>query len=81
MEVALIDELNQTIDVLLASLTDQNRQLATQIVQLYEGVRGYGHVKEKNYHQYQLRLKQQLSRYNEPQSALKSINVEVANVA
>jgi len=81
LEVSLIEELNHTIDLLLASLSDQNKQLATEIVELYLGVRGYGHVKEKNYHQYKLRLKQQLSRYAEPTSSLKAINVEVAKVA
>ena len=81
MELKLIDELNQTIDTLLATLTKQNRQLAIEIVELYLGVRGYGHVKEKNYDQYRLRLKQQLTRYEEPESTLKSINVEVADVA
>ncbi len=81
MEVRLIEELELTIDVLLNSLNLQNRQLATEIVELYLGVRGYGHVKEKNYHQYRLRLKQQLGRYADADSALKSINVEVANVA
>ncbi|MBL4671232.1 MAG: indolepyruvate ferredoxin oxidoreductase family protein, partial [Arenicella sp.] len=81
LEVNLIEELNLTIDLLLASLNDQNKPLATEIVELYLGVRGYGHVKEKNYDQYQLRLKQQLSRYAEPASPLMAINVEVANVA
>jgi indolepyruvate ferredoxin oxidoreductase len=81
LEVTLIDELNLTIDLLLASLNSHNKQLATEIVELYLGVRGYGHVKQKNYHQYRLRLKQQLSRYAEPASPLSAINVEVANVA
>jgi len=81
MELKLIDELNQTIDTLLGSLNKQNRQLAIEIVELYLGVRGYGHVKEKNYNQYLLRLNQQLTRYNESKSALNSINVEVADVA
>jgi indolepyruvate ferredoxin oxidoreductase len=81
LEVHLIEELNSTVDQLLLGLNQQNRQLACEIVELYLGVRGYGHVKEKNYQQYQLRLKQQLSRYSEPASALKTINVEIANVA
>jgi len=81
LEVRLIEELNLTVGVLLNSLNSQNLQLATEIVELYLGVRGYGHVKEKNYHQYRLRLKQQLGRYADADSALKSINVEVANVA
>jgi len=81
MEVALIKEFNNTVDLLLATLNQQNRQLATEIVELYQGVRGYGHVKEKNYQQYQLRLKQQLARYRKAGSAINAINVEVANVA
>jgi len=56
MEVILIDELNCTIDQLLVTLSEQNKGLATEIVQLYQNVRGYGHVKDKNYHQYRLRL-------------------------
>ena len=81
MEVRLIDELHQTIDLLLATLNDQNRALAVQIIELYHGIRGYGHVKEQNYHQYRTRLKQQLARYADDRSGLNAINVEVANVA
>jgi len=81
LEVRLIEELNLTIDVLLVTLNGENRQLATEIVELYLGVRGYGHVKEKNYNQYRLRLKQQLGRYSKNESGLNAINVEVANVA
>jgi len=81
LEVRLIEELNLTIDVLLVTLSGENRQLATEIVELYLGVRGYGHVKEKNYNQYRLRLKQQLGRYSKNESGLNAINVEVANVA
>jgi indolepyruvate ferredoxin oxidoreductase len=81
LEVNLIEELTLTIDLLLDTLNEQNKPLATEIVELYLGVRGYGHVKEKNYHQFQLRLKQQLSRYAKPASSLTAINVEVANVA
>jgi len=81
MEHALIDEFKLTIDTLLATLTDQNRQLAIEIVELYQGVRGFGHVKEKNYQQYRLRLEQQLRRYAKPESSLNVIKVEVANVA
>jgi len=81
MEHALIDEFKLTIDTLLATLTDQNRQLAIEIVELYQGVRGFGHVKEKNYQQYRLRLEQQLRRYAKPESSLNVIKVEVANIA
>jgi indolepyruvate ferredoxin oxidoreductase len=40
LEVNLIEELKLTIDVLLASLNDQNKPLAIEIVELYLGVRG-----------------------------------------
>ena len=81
MEVKLIAELNETIDQLLVTLNTKNRQLAIEIIQLYQDVRGYGHVKEKNYQQYRMRLNQQLTRYQEPTSAINSINVEIADVA
>ncbi len=63
MEVALIDELNQTIDELLERLSRANREYAVRAVELILGVRGYGHVKEKNYQQYKVLLKQQLRSY------------------
>ena len=48
-------------------------------------VRGYGHVKEKNYQQYQLRLTQQLKRYKGGVSIAIGISIgisiELANVA
>lgn len=77
LERGLIDELNQTIDTLLEGLTEDKLQHAVQIIELVLDVRGYGHVKEANYAQYQLRLAQQLKRY---QGDL-AIEVEVANVA
>lgn len=63
MEIALIEELIQTIDELLERLTAENREYAVRAVELVMGVRGYGHVKEKNYQQYQVALKQQLRSY------------------
>jgi len=63
MERALIDELNHTIDQLLERLDTANREYAVRAVELVKGVRGYGHVKEKNYQQYKVLLKQQLRSY------------------
>jgi indolepyruvate ferredoxin oxidoreductase len=77
MEKGLIDELNQTVDQLVDGLTEEKLQLATEIIELVLDVRGYGHVKEANYAQYQLRLQQQLARFKDNIG----IAVEVANVA
>ena len=77
MERGLIDELNQTIDTVLAGLTKDKRQHAIEIIRLVLDVRGYGHVKEANYQQYRLRLQQQLKRY---QGGV-GIAVEVVNAA
>ncbi len=77
MERALIGELNQTIDILLDSLSEEKLQHAIEIVELVLDVRGYGHVKEASYEQYKLRLQQQLKRF---QGGL-GIAVEVAKVA
>jgi len=84
MERGLIDELEQTLDNLTRTLSDKNQKLACEIVDLIHVVRGFGHVKEKNYQQYRLRLAQQLKRYAEDLgdgTNIDSINVEIANVA
>jgi len=77
MERALIAQLNQTVNTLLAGLSADKVQHAIEIVELVLDVRGYGHVKQANYQQYQLRLEQQLKRY---QGDI-SIAVEVVNAA
>lgn len=63
MEVGLVSELNDTIDELLERLSIENRDYAVRAIELVLGVRGYGHVKEKNYQQYKVLLKQQLRSY------------------
>lgn len=77
MERRLIDELNSTIDTVVSGLSSEKLQHAIEIIELVLDVRGYGHVKEANYAQYQLRLAQQLKRY---QGHI-GITVEVAKVA
>ena len=47
MERALIDEFEQTVTLLLADLSANNIELASQIVNRYLDVRGYGPVKEQ----------------------------------
>ena len=63
LERALPTELNNTVDTLLGSLSTSNAEHAEEILRLILDVRGYGHVKQRNYDQYQLRLQQQLCRY------------------
>ncbi|MFT5136061.1 MAG: indolepyruvate ferredoxin oxidoreductase [Arenicella sp.] len=77
MERRLINELNATIDALISGLNAEKQQHAIEIIELVLDVRGYGHVKEANYAKYQLRLAQQLKRYQ----GHVGISVEVANVA
>ncbi len=83
LELSLIQHFENTVDQLLASLTLDNRQHAVEIIELYLGVRGYGHVKHANYQQFELRLNQQLTRFlsQAKQGSLNGIQVEVANVA
>lgn len=63
MERQLITELNQTIDIVIAGLSQKKLPQAIKIIELVLAVRGYGHVKKANYQQYQLRLHQQLKSY------------------
>lgn len=65
MERGLIDELNQTVDVLVEGLNQSKQSHAIEIINLVLQVRGYGHVKQANYDQYRLRLNQQLKRYQQ----------------
>lgn len=74
LERGLIAQLNGTLDELLEKLNDDRVAHAVEIIELVTRVRGYGHVKEKNYQQYRLRLAQQLKRYGGDTS----IPVEVA---
>jgi indolepyruvate ferredoxin oxidoreductase len=48
MERELVREYEQTIEVLLASLSAQNHDLAVQIASLPEEMRGFGHIKKRN---------------------------------
>ncbi|NND82103.1 MAG: indolepyruvate ferredoxin oxidoreductase family protein [Gammaproteobacteria bacterium] len=78
MERGLITELQETIEIVMAELSEDNAEHAIEIINLALSVRGFGHVKHKNYEQYRLRLAQQLKRYR---GELGGITVEVANVA
>ena len=47
-ERALIQEYRACIEELLAGLTPERLALATEIARIPEGIRGYGHVKERH---------------------------------
>ena len=63
IERQMITDLNNTISTVLKTLHPGNLLHAIEIIELANDVRGYGHVKEANYEQYQLRLAQQLKSY------------------
>jgi indolepyruvate ferredoxin oxidoreductase len=47
-ERALIEEYEKTIDEVLARLDQNNLALMSEIASVPEGIRGYGHVKERH---------------------------------
>ncbi len=51
-ERALIAEYIELLDTIKAKLTEQNVEQALALAALPDDIRGYGHVKEKNMHQY-----------------------------
>ena len=51
LERRLITEFEQLIGALLSGLSLDNLATATELVKLYEGVRGFGHIKEAAYRQ------------------------------
>ncbi|GAA0408195.1 indolepyruvate ferredoxin oxidoreductase family protein [Cocleimonas flava] len=63
VERQMITDVNNTISTVLKTLNPGNLLHAIEIIELANDVRGYGHVKEANYEQYQLRLAQQLKSY------------------
>ena len=79
MERSLIRELNDTLETLIKGLHKGNIRHAVEIIELVLSVRGYGHVKEANYRQYQLRLQQQLTQYQN--GAVTSFDIALSNVA
>jgi len=79
IERELISQLNKTIETVLDSLTKNNIKHAIEIIELVLDVRGYGHVKEANYEQYQLRLNQQLKKYTN--GGVETYEIPATNVA
>jgi indolepyruvate ferredoxin oxidoreductase len=49
LERKLIGDYEAIIETVLASVTPVNGDIALELAELYAGVRGYGHVKQRNY--------------------------------
>lgn len=77
-ERALIDEYEFILDELLSGLTPENHELACKIAELPSGIRGYGHVKERNLAAFRTRLDELLDVWRRGESreqASKSVTV------
>ena len=59
LERRIIDEFEQLVDFLLVKLDTQNLAAAVSLINTYQKIRGFGHIKLKNY----LRAKQEQSRW------------------
>jgi len=69
MERRLIGEYQGTIEQVLSTLGQDNHSLAVQIAQVPEGMRGFGHVKERNVKAAKEREVSLLASYLSPASA------------
>ena len=59
LERRIIDEFEQLVDFLLVKLDTQNLAAAVSLINTYQKIRGFGHIKLKNY----LRAKEEQSRW------------------
>ena len=70
LERQLIEDYEAIIGTVLASLTPANTDIAIELAKLYAGVRGYGHVKQRNYKSVkvqEMRLLQRLASPSAPE--------------
>jgi len=81
MERQLLHDFIHNLDVLITGLTPENHQLAVDIVEAAQQVRGFGHVKHANYLSYKKKLNNMMHTFKTGKSNIHSINVEVADVA
>ena len=71
LERTLIGEYRRLVERLLEDLSDEKLPLAVQIAGLAEKIRGFGHVKKRNLHQYQRDLTALLEQYRGDAAALR----------
>ncbi len=66
MERELIPQYRAHVERVLAKLTPQNAADAIELVRLYEDIKGYGHVKERNHGIVMQAVKTQVARFENP---------------
>ncbi|HEX7937059.1 MAG TPA: indolepyruvate ferredoxin oxidoreductase family protein [Paraburkholderia sp.] len=67
-ERALIGEYEALVRELIGGLTVQKRELALELANLPDGIRGYGHIKENNLKGVRVKWNELLTRWRSPQS-------------
>ena len=83
IERKLRDDFIDQLDLLLPQLKSGNKELAIEIIELVNSVRGFGHVKLASYESYVIELERLLNEYHESDTMppLSKIKVEVAQLA
>ncbi|MET0658110.1 MAG: indolepyruvate ferredoxin oxidoreductase family protein, partial [Steroidobacteraceae bacterium] len=66
MERQLIVEYRQLVERVLQRLTSQNATEATELIRIYEDIKGFGHVKERNFQQVKAQEAKLLQKYESP---------------
>jgi indolepyruvate ferredoxin oxidoreductase len=67
-ERALIGEYETLVRELIGGLNAQNRELAVELANLPDGIRGYGHIKENNLKGVRVKWNDLLARWRSPQA-------------
>jgi indolepyruvate ferredoxin oxidoreductase len=67
-ERALIVEYQALVRELIGGLSAQNRELALELANLPDGIRGYGHVKENNLKGVRIKWNELLTRWRSPEA-------------
>jgi indolepyruvate ferredoxin oxidoreductase len=71
-ERALIDEYEVTVDALVRELSARNHDIAVQIAELPESIRGFGHVKDANLEAARIRQAELMTLFRNPPSLAKA---------
>jgi indolepyruvate ferredoxin oxidoreductase len=80
-ERALIDEYRACIEELLGGLTPEKLSLAVEIARLPEGIRGYGHVKERNLQAVRTKWQALMAQWRQAPAATKDATAAQRQVA
>ena len=80
-ERALIGEYEALFDEIAAGLALHNHELAVQLAQVPEGIRGYGHVKERHRHEAKLKEAELLARFRSARPQAPTVGVRIPVVA